>query len=315
MIAVADAPPLLSAHWLYAAFNVARTVVGAGGWSAQQLRESYWESPTGGDLGLTDLQHGQRLLEHLGLLVWRDGLCYPAEGLAELACLPEDVAMRLLMHRDILRERPLWLFELVDQDDESAIADLPERLGEAMRQLYPNPDALAAELHGLARTVDADLLREIGLAGEEHVVAECRRFFRDSEDPGLAHLVQRVSAFDDTLGFDVTATDRRAVRHKLEVKTTTAPPGASIRLYLSRNEARVGLANHDWSLVAVRDWFSVQGERELQTVGWLDAPTFASVLPTGEKIQNGLRGQWQSVRLDIPVDSFHPGLPLNQLEP
>ncbi len=314
MTAVKDGPPLLTAHWLYAAVNVARCVVGStGGWTADQLAESFWESAGGGSLGVSDLKRGQQLLEHLGLLIWREDLCYLTDDLAALGSLPDDVAMQVLMHRGILRERPLWLFQLVGREDDTVTADLPEQIGQALRQLFPDPDVLAAELHGLARTVDASLLAEIGLAGEEHVVVQCRAYFRQHGDPALAHLVQRVSAFDDTLGYDVTATDRQGVRHKLEVKTTTAPPGASIRVYLSRNEARVGLANKNWNLVAVRDWIDSSGARELQTIGWLDAPTFARVLPRGEAVHEGLRGQWQSVRLDIPVDLFRPDLPLDQL--
>lgn len=308
-----DVQPMFTAHWLYAAVNVARTVVGSGGWTAKQLQTSYWESSTGGVLNVADMERGQRLLEHLGLLVWREGRCWPVEGFSNLAGLPDDVAMRMLIHRGLLRERPIWLFQMLETADDTVADVLPDRVGEALRQLFPDPAALAAELHGLAVTVDAEFLREIGLAGEEHVVQECKEFFRAQGDLGLVHKVQRVSAFDDTLGYDVTATDRRAVRHKLEVKTTTAHPGARIKVYLSRNEARIGLANRDWSLVAVRDWVDNDGDRLLQTVGWLDAATFAQVLPQGELIHEGLRGRWQSIRLEIPVALFRPGLPLDQL--
>jgi hypothetical protein len=197
---------------------------------------------------------------------------------------------------------------------------MPDLTWRSLCELYPDDDARNSELVGLARLVDEQRLKEIGLAGEEHVVAECQEFFHSAGDSVLAQHVLRVSAFDDTLGYDVTAIDRLAVRHKLEVKTTTAPPGDSIAIYLSRNEARVGLANPDWSLVIVRDWFKTSGrgevERELATVGWLPAASFATALPapavSGDR---GTVGAWQSVRLEMPAGLVRPGLPLEQLRP
>jgi hypothetical protein len=314
MSTVTDTPQM-TAHWLYAAVQVARNVVGAGGWTQQQLRDSYWQSSTGGTLGHVDLVHGQTLLEHLGLLVWRHGRCYPARQFDALRDLPDDVGMKLLLHRGIDQERPLWLFAYMDPErDPDPRLDLPEGIGETLRKLYPDDDELAAELRGLARKVDTELLNEIGLAGEQHVVQECQRYFNEAGDPGLAHLVRRMSEFDDTLGYDVTATDRAAIRHKIEVKTTTAAPHSHVSLYLSRHEAEVGLASANWTLVAVRDWFDDQGSRELQTIGWLPATRLRNALPV-DVAGTDVRGRWQSVRLEIPHDWFEPGLPLDKLSP
>lgn len=274
-MATADITP----HLLHAA-HVTAGIIGDQPRKKVQLLESFWKTPAG-KVHRKDLVIGLELLERARLVYWDEPreTCLPREGLKALADLPVDVAAQALLHHLIRTEQPLWLFSMLREGAGDATVDMPPSVARTFQSVYPDAGERTARLASLARTVDSELLARIGAEGEECVVTACRAYLIGQGRKDLAEKVQRVSLFDDTLGYDVTATDLTAVRHRLEVKTTTNPHG-SVTIYLSRNEVEVGLHDPRWCVVIVRDVFDPDLEKlEKQVVGWVPPSVIEPVLP------------------------------------
>ena len=100
---------------------------------------------------------------------------------------------------------------------------------------------------------------QVGAAGEAAVVDACREELLLLGRADLLPRIVQVSAFDDTLGYDISApTLKQGARH-LEVKTASEVSGGLFPFYLSRNEYEVGRRHpSEWSLVAcerpTRSW-------------------------------------------------------------
>ena len=140
----------------------------------------------------------------------------------------------------------------------------------------------------------------LGALGEEHVVDVCRAELGAAGRQDLANRVERVSKRSDQLGWDVDAPTLGPRRRKLEVKTTRAS-GPLLKCFLSRNEARIGGQDPEWSLVVCR----VDENDQIEVVGWCAMRELTSLLPDDRHPQ----GRWQSVALTIHKEVLRPGLP------
>lgn len=96
---------------------------------------------------------------------------------------------------------------------------------------------------------DNDLLAQIGLLGELHVIQELRSELPESEQDKILH----TSLFDDSAGFDIASPSimNPSQRVHLEVKTSTRP-GNRFVFYLSRNEFEKAIQLNNWFLVLVK---------------------------------------------------------------
>jgi Domain of unknown function (DUF3883) len=298
-----------SLHLLHAAIHCAR-VIGAKAAAESKIFAAYEALPTGGLFPLTSLLGGHAILARAKLIETRGEVCHPAQELPELAGLPDDVAVELLLQRLLTTERPLWLFRTVETGEVpwEVVAEPTARL---LIELYPSDEQREAILVALARKVDEQRLRELGVAGEQLVVEACRAHLQGRGRYDLAARVHQVSLIDDTLGFDITAPDCAGVRHRLEVKATAALPGR-VQFYLSRNEARVGLGDRNWSLVVVRRTFDLS----LEIAGWTTAAPLHPALPDDKPGATAeLHGEWASARLAVADNVLTPGLPLDLPRP
>lgn len=299
---MADTP---SAYELSAAVVAARLMDGAGS-STAALQASYSSAATGGLYRADDLLRGQELLRRAGLLVAVDDWLTPSQECVLLRDLPDDVAAEVLLQLVLTSDPPLWLFAAI-HEEEIRWENVPDRDGAALRQSIADADRREALLLSLGRTVDEQTRKDLGAAGEEYVVAECRGHLVGRGREDLAREVRQVSRLSDQLGYDVTSPDTAGQRHRLEVKTTTGVAGADsvVSFYISRNEAKVGQGDRSWALVAVRKDIVTE---EFQIVGWCHADTFASALPSDPSEW----GRWASTRIFLDERLLSAGLPLDQ---
>jgi hypothetical protein len=87
---------------------------------------------------------------------------------------------------------------------------------------------------------------------------------------------------------------------RLEVKSTRSA-GATVRLFVTRNEITVGLADPDWFLVVARR--DIDGAWTV--LGHAAAPSLQPLLPA----DRDSRGRWQTAALLLAVEDLEPGLP------
>ena len=288
-----------TAYQLQAAILSARAMA-SGGANHEVLRASYEKVVSGGLFRTRDLEAGQDLLERAQLLRVDEDRCTPSEELLRLRNLPDDLAAELLLQEILAADPPLWLYAAVTEDS-VRWENVPDDDANALSQLFAEAERREAILLALGRVVDQRRLKELGSAGEDAVVAACRKHLEDRGRADLAAVVDRVSLRSDQLGYDVTSPDTGGLRHRIEVKTTQGIPG-DFEFYLSRNEATVGLRDPMWSLVAVRRTLA----SEFEVFGWCRAAAFAPYLP-----QDGDRGRWESVRITMPDELLASGLPLD----
>lgn len=290
-----------TAYQLQAALLAGR-VLDQNGNSEESLPTSYDKLATGGLYRSKDLQAGHQLLQRARLVQVDGGTHTPNVALLSLCTLPDDVAAELLLQVLLVEEPPLWIYAAV-VDDEVRWENVPDADQEALEQLLDDAARREAFLINAGRTIDTAQLAEHGAAGEEYVVELCREHLTDRDRSDLAAGVKRVSLQSDQLGYDVTSPDTQGKRHRLEVKTTSKVSGGKVDFFLSRNEATVGAHDPGWSLVAV----GRERDNTLQLIGWCSSVALVAHLP---RDVSG-HGRWQSARLSIPADDFHPGLPLD----
>lgn len=231
-----------------------------------------------------DLLLGQRLLLDCGLLEERAAGLVPTDALRALLALDEDNAAEVLF--DIASRRVgIPLSESSDTDAQNPLALDPakrERLLLARRLIFDQTASAA-----------------LGLRGENHVVDEARADLVRLGRPDLAERVQRVSELSDELGYDVVAPTMTGAR-RLEVKTSGRAAGDTFRLFLSRLEYEVGIADGSWALVACQ----VSADKTVAIVGWCRAAAIEPLLPA-----DTAEGRWVTVEVNLSLRTFEPGLP------
>jgi hypothetical protein len=281
-----------SRHVAHAALHVAAIVDGRGS-RAVDAQESYWHHATGGTFAPSDLRLGERFLLDAGLLLNMDGTLILTVDLRELlAGTIEDAVIALCV-------RSLDVSRGADPDSGGQRDQLDRDLGELV------PDAMRREelLLALGRRFSDTHQRAVGAIGEELVVAAARHELIILGRQDLARAVRRVSLLSDQLGYDVTAPRVAGPRRLLEVKATVIEPTSEdVLIHLSRNEADIGAATGDWSLVVcvVED----VEERRGRLLGWCPASAFADLLPT-----DGRTGRWEQAAIQLPVAGLVAGLP------
>ena len=293
-----------TAYELDAAVVASRFIDRAGS-SLAALKASYASAATGGLYRADDLSRGQELLLRAGLLEVTDEWLAPSSECVLLRHLPADVAVEVLLQLVLTSDPPMWLFAAI-HEEEIRWENVPDGDEAALRRSIADADRREALLLNLGRTFDEDTRRELGAAGEEHVVSKCRIHLSQRGREDLAQEVLQVSQFSDQLGYDITSPDTAGRRHRLEVKTTTGYAGGApvVGVYISRNEAMVGQSDSDWALVAVRKDL-MTGDYEI--VGWCHADAFAPALPRDPS----RRGHWTSARIFLEERFLCSGLPLD----
>jgi hypothetical protein len=280
---------------------LAAQVVSAEGSSMRSVRASYRAVVTGGLYGVDDLVRGESLLIRAHLLQESDDAFNPSEELLELRELPTDVASEVLLRKLFLVERPLWLYAAIS-DEDVRWENVPDGDQKVLHQLIVEATRRESFLLTLGKTIDLEYLADLGGEGEEHVIAECRRYLTKVGRADLATGVRRVSLHSDQLGYDVTSPDTLGRRHRIEVKTM----GSAVEraeFFLSRNEARTGRNDPLWSLVVVRK----DRNGSMHLLGWCASENLVSLLPTDPHPH----GRWASTRISVPLETLRPGLPLD----
>jgi Domain of unknown function (DUF3883) len=275
---------LPSAYVVRAALHAA-ALIDAAGSMVGQARESYWHKATGGEFSAANLRVGEDLLLDTGLLIERGGRLHLTTGLEELLeGSIDDATVALALEAGSL----------------PGMAG-PVDPGPELEALVPDAERREELLIARAQRFDDRRRRLIGEIGEEVVLAAARQELNSMNREDLARSVRRVSLDSDALGYDINAPRLVGQPRLLEVKATTND-GQPIRIHLSRNEARVGAAYPNWSLVvcAVLDLAHRNGEIR----GWCHAAILQGRLPIDTE-----GGRWDSAELEIRPAELSPGLP------
>jgi hypothetical protein len=291
---------LPSQHLLRAAYRVAG-LVSPDGVALEGVRVAYRQLPTNGLFSAGDLRRGEGLLKGAGLLERGDGRLRAHPSLEVLRGLEEDEACRTLLGLLLRRHPPGWLGVALGRDAVH-LPYLPDGVLRRLEQIFGDRDDLLAFLAGLA-PADHEARSELGRAGEERVVAACRRQRREAGHGELARQVQRVSRLSDAFGYDVSAPRPRGEAHHLEVKTV-GRPGPVLPIHLSRHQVRVARSDSHWRLVVCE-----RVEGGIEVVGWCDLARLGECWPTDSDGGNGVRARWESAAVDLERDRLTTGLP------
>lgn len=136
------------------------------------------------------------------------------------------------------------------------------------------------------------------MAGEIHVVAECKAVLEAAGRHELCDDVAHVSLVSDALGYDIETPTTRKDPRRLEVKTS-AGAADPVRVYLTRNEWKTALVDPLWRLVVcVR-----QSSTAFETIGWTSAGELEPLLPT-----DGEMSYWQTAVIALSWDRLSRGL-------
>lgn len=288
-----------SPRLLRAAFWVGH-VLGPKGEDTEAAHQSWGNLPLGGSIDFAELRAAERALVQIGL-VERDGDRLRATPeLAACTTGGDDERPELLLALVLEREAPLWLRTAVADESTVRTELLPDDASAILAAVIPDPDRREAFLLARARKVETRERELLGGEGEEAVVAACRAQLTELGADALAAAVRRMSLVSDELGYDVVAPRTGGSVRRLEVKSTRSA-GATVRLFVTRNEITVGLADPDWFLVVAR-----RGNDGAWTVlGHAVAPSLQSLLPA----DRDSRGRWQTAALLLAVEDLEPGLP------
>lgn len=289
---------LPSAHRLRAAYRAAQAIRDQTV-SVAAARASYLRLPTDLVFDVDDLVAGERLLLDVGLLSDGGGHLQGNVRLGTLAELYEDEALTTLLALVLGERPPLWLRTAAASPAGLDTELIPAEASTVLGTLVPDPQLREALLLAAAERIDARELSEAGAAGEEAVVAACRDELHDAQRPDLAGDVQRVSLISDRLGYDVVAPTLDGSSRRLEVKTTRRK--ARLEVFISRNEATVGLRDVAWALVFCR----LGDGGEVEIVGWCRGECLEPLLPENRHA----RGRWASTAITLAPEELRPGLP------
>jgi hypothetical protein len=187
----------------------------------------------------------------------------------------------------VLDEAPPWLgaaAELI-----SAPTELPVDLHEFASALgIPNDFRTLDAIWSASAKYNADRQVEVGLAAELALTAWLGSHANCT--------VTRVSAFDDTVGFDLEVVSGPLVAH-VEVKGTTKTGSPSF--FLSRNEFAVMRRDPNWCLQLVR----LDADLALVELQWVDRAAIERAAPT-----NGSEfGRWESAQIRLSSEHIQDG--------
>jgi hypothetical protein len=283
-------------HQLRSALRTGRLIDQSGS-NAEDLRSAYRLVPYGGLYRSDDLIVGEAVLIAAGVLSESDGVLVPLEGLGEIVAASDVDGCEALLVALLEHQTPLWLGAATGG---GALEEdlIPDQARATLREAL-DPETREGLLLRLGLSYSEAEQARIGGIAETFVVTCCRRELRDAGAPGLADAVRRVSEVSDQLGYDITAPRLDRSTRRIEVKGTRST-GRSV-FYLSRNEAERGLVDPNWALVVCR----VVGEDDVRLVGHLGGGEMQRYLPRDACD----KAHWQSVRVDVPEESFLPGLP------
>jgi hypothetical protein len=211
----------------------------------------------------------------------------PAESLELLAALILEAAP------------PLWVAAVTEGPD-IAIEVIPDADLTALLETIPDPERREQILLALARRFDDSENIRLGETGEAAVVAHCVERLSALGRPDLCSAVTRVSLISDQLGYDVVSPSVCGTKWRIEVKTTRRSR-SPLAINISRNEAKVGLADRGWALVACR----VNEEGVVRIIGWAQGELLRDHLPADLPA----RGEWTSARLFIDEIDLSPDIP------
>ena len=252
---------------------------------------------------VTDLERGGQLLRDARLVASCNDLVRRTSLLVELLAMPERDAREHLLAYLLDTAPPLWLSAAVDASGVATPEYLPDDMARTLSEVLGANTGLENFLEARWGKVDPESDAETGAAAEEHVVALCRTELTRLGETELATQVRRVSLVNDRAGYDVTAPRLDRTTRHLEVKGTRSPDSA-VTVYVSRNEARRGLADPNWRLLVCR--IGDAGQHDL--LGHCPVETFARELPVD---QPG-RARWASAAIRLQAGDLLPGLPTVQ---
>jgi uncharacterized protein DUF3883 len=283
---------------LGAALWVASVLPPQGG-SREHVRASYALIPTGGIYRSEDFLRAEEFLARSGFVECEEHRIFPTVELIELTGLPRDEALEVLLLAATERTPPIWMFTACEGAT-LAIELIPDADWSVFQAIVPDPARREEFLLALGRKFDGDEAARRGVAGEIYIVERCRAELCRLGRPDLAGRVRHVSTISDQLGYDVVTPTVGGEPWRLEVKTTRLFSGG-VRIALSRNEARVGLADERWLLVVC-----IQHEdNEFHVAGWCRASVLQPILPVDPTKQ----GIWVSANLNLDFASLQFGLP------
>lgn len=288
-----------SVRLLRAAFWVGH-VLGPEGEEAETAHQSWGNLPLGGSVDFADLRRAEQALLEIGLLERDGGRLCPAPELAACTAGLGPANPEPLLALVLDREAPLWLRTAVPDESTLRAELLPDDANAALTATIPDPARREAFLLSRAQKVESRERTLLGDEGEEAVVAACRSQLESIGAEALASAVARVSLISDELGYDVTAPRCDGSLRRLEVKATRSST-ETVRVFLSRNEIAIGLADPDWFLVLAH--CPHEGERTI--LGHVAATALEPLLPADRDD----RGRWQTAALRLAVSALEPGLP------
>ena len=213
----------------------------------------------------------------------------------------EAEVARDLVRATILDSAPPWLSASAVRG-EVRREFLPEDVERLFADMFDDEDRDAILLAAASKYDDA-VLRELGEAGEEAVLAACRSFLEAHGRPDLAREARRVSLISDAMGWDISAPNLGGHLCRLEVKCYR---GRDPTVYLTRHEFNVGVRRSRWYLVLCRS----TGDSEPEVVGWT---TLAPLIPT-MPVDVARSAEWQVAKIRIDESVLRPGLPLLPLD-
>jgi hypothetical protein len=235
-----------------------------------------------------DLRNGEELLLACNLLERRNEDFVVTADLVDLLTADDDEVVAVICVRS------------ANVPDQAVLET--EGFHQELADLVPDPERQARVVRGVAKLFDDSLLKEVGNIGEEIVVAHVRRELTELGRTDLAERVVRVSLFDDTVGYDISAPCIPTGSRLLEVKSTTSTADP-VFVHLTRNESNIGAKEPGWSLVVclVTDMVSRSGE----VLGWVTASDLFRHLPIDSEL-----GSWEVAKLSIHRSVLVPGIPV-----
>ncbi len=301
-MAEADLPRLAAAptHHQVAAAVLAAERLSLDGTHLDVARHSY-RAVTGGLYRSRDLLAGEGVLVEAGLLVRTDEdiLVFDERGRHLRGLSPAD-GRELVLAAWLESQKPAWLFGAI-ADGDVAWEYVPDEARETVERVVGGDRRLLdAFLECRVGKVDPERNAETGRLAEVAVAQAATAELAASGFDALAEEVRRVSEINDCAGYDVSAPRRDRTTRHMEVKGSRTE-SEIVQIHLSRNEARRGLADPDWSLVVCR----VSPEDVVQICGWMPASSFEDELPHD---QPG-RARWGSAVIDVALTDLNFGLP------
>lgn len=284
-------------HQLRAAANVMSLLSTREPTPEASARLAYSHFASEGLFSPHDLVLGETILLAAGLVRLKDAGLVAASGWNRKSSGATDEICVGILAAYLGATQPVWLTAVASR---GILAEelVPEEVLDALQGLMPDPERREAFLLNAARLYDDSPASEIGAIAEDFVV-ELAKTELAPFSPALADGVARVSLVSDQLGYDVVAPLVHGGFRRMEVKATGGL-GRVVTVFLSRNEAEVGLRDPDWALVICR----VRTLESTELLGWLRGESLRNRLPVDRA-----GGTWEKSRLSIHASDLRPGIP------